>query len=96
MILRRNFLHLLVAAPLLKFVEAFHAEPTWKPVGKYKKYIGTMRITPEAMEAVQGRTDAFEAYLTSYHQTLVMKRPRSVGKITGITDREIEISALGR
>ena len=41
MILRRNFLHLLVAAPLLKFVEAFHAEPTWKPVGKYKRYMGT-------------------------------------------------------
>ena len=61
MILRRNFLSLVLLAPLAKLVAPFRSEPTYQRIGTYKRYMGTMRITREAMEAVIGRTDAFEA-----------------------------------
>jgi hypothetical protein len=62
MILRRNFLSLVLLAPLAKLLAPFRSEPTYRRVGTYKRYMGTMRITREAMEAIgEPRRGAFEA-----------------------------------
>ena len=100
MILRRNFLSLVLLAPLAKLVAPFRSEPTYQRVGKYKRYIGTMRITPEAMDKMYymggrggGKTE-FQRLLT---QTLEQHR-REMDRIYGhhTAARGIEITASGR
>jgi hypothetical protein len=62
---RRGFLRTILAAPVAAVVAAAGLSKwdrlqrlgvlQWKPLGvKYKRYIGKMRITPEAFQAVYG------------------------------------------
>ncbi len=60
MILRRNFLSLVLLAPLAKLVAPFRSEPTFEPINlKYTKIMGTMEITPEVMEKIRPSDTAF-------------------------------------
>ena len=77
---RRGFLRMLLAAP----IAAVTAAGLWKPetswaryqrLGVYKRYMGTMRITREAMEQIQPRSGAFEEALQRHineHRSILM------------------------
>ena len=81
---RRGFLRTLLAAPVAAAAAVgLWPETVWaryQRLGVYKKYIGTMRITPEVMEAIRPRKDAFEATMVTYHQRMITQR-------SGITAR---------
>ena len=81
----------MLLAPLAK---AAAAAGLWKPAPldlstvKLTKIMGTMEITGDALEAIgHGRKDAFEATLITYHQRLVLDRPRVERRISGISAR---------
>lgn len=65
---------MLLAAP----VAAATAAGLWKPTPKVQpsRFYATMRIDKATWGAVHPKKDAFEAYITHYHQRLVVERQR--------------------
>ena len=88
---RRGFFRMLLAAPVAIVAAAglYRPGPKFTPINlKYKKIMGTMRITPEAMEAVYGgglaggKTESQREFNRLLRQTLDAHR-REVDRFYG-------------
>ena len=77
MILRKNFLSLVLLAPLAKLV-GYEAPIDLSKV-KLTKTMGQVEMTGDVWRKIKPGRDAYEATLTHYHQLLVQK--------SGITSR---------
>ncbi len=73
---RRGFFRMLMAAP----IAIVTAAGLWKPRPiRYVKYMGTMRITGDAMRRLEGKPDAFLKWTEQYLEEMRKESDRFFG-----------------
>ncbi len=94
MILRKNFLSLVLLAPLAKLV-GYEAPIDLSKV-KLTKTMGQVEMTGDVWRKIRPNKDAYEATMVTYHQRLLVKRSGMTSRAEGSYIPDPEFSASGR